>query len=43
MKNLDDAAYDLKIVDFEDRFEPALRNGVEPDGEAVDFHLVRRR
>lgn len=43
IRNLDDAAYDLKIVDFKDCFETSLRDGVEPNGEAIHFQLVRRR
>ena len=42
LENLDDTTYDLKIVDFDDRFEPVARDGVAPGGEPVQFLLVRR-
>jgi RNA polymerase sigma-70 factor (ECF subfamily) len=42
MKNLDDVAYDLSIVDFEDRYLPAGRDGVRPGGEPVELELELR-
>ena len=41
--NLDDTPYDLLIVDFDDRYEPASMEGVAPNGEPVELELVRRR
>lgn len=39
LDNLDDVAYDLRVMDFEGRFEPASLTGVRPGDEGVELQL----
>lgn len=42
MKNLDNVAYDLSLVDFDKLFQPISIKGVRPDGDAVEMVLERK-
>ncbi len=43
LKNLDQGPYDLRVMDFEGRFEPASRVGVHPGAGDVVFELQPHR
>ncbi|MEM7200824.1 MAG: carboxypeptidase regulatory-like domain-containing protein [Planctomycetota bacterium] len=42
MRNLDATAYDLEILDFDDRFENAVIEDVSPGDVPIVFRVVRR-